>query len=1166
MAVNIGPKIGIDGMPGYRKQMDLIIQQSKELAAEMKAVTSEYDKNDKSQEKLTRQSEVLAKQIENQKNRISLLEKGYSRASDELSKLAADLYDATQAYGENSKEVEKLQSAYTKQSKTVSKYQTDINNATAVLNGMEKELDDVGSAMDGATSDAGDLSDAIEDVADSAKSSGGGFTIMKGTIADLASSGIQAGISVVTDFAKSIVDLAEETREYRSMQAKMSGSAEAFGYSMDFASEKYQEFYSYLADDQMSTNAITNLMGLQVETQTLSNLAEASIGVWTAYGDSIPIESLTESINETAQVAQVTGVLADALNWAGISEDDFNTKLQSLNTTQERADLIASTLNDTYGESKATYDEMTGSIREANEAEAELKDAQAELGEAVEPLDTAFKKLQTGALSLITPLVKGLGDALSSLDGNVNEYRQDIYDAIATTEELQDALKTSVDELSASTEALQDTMDEMENGSSTTNTLVKALDDLEKKSGKTADEQYRMEAIVTQLNSLFPDLGLEIDDTTGKLNKSTDAISDYVKEAENTELAVEAQGEAATAADKLAEAEARRAEAAQAAADVTAKVILQEDKIQEILDAQNQKSQEAAETQRAYNDALETGSGNLDQLYMAMSSTGEAMIEYEGQMMTVSQAYEIANQELIDLKAAEQEHQEQLAAQDAIVEQAKTTLDEYNTALGNSATNTDNANLSNTAYQEGMQANITKAGEAEEAFNNMSTSQQNLALELEESVTAMQENMKNTITSQMDMFSKFDHSIDLSTQDLLANMRSQVAGVENWEQNISSLSDKGINKNLLQYLMNMGPEGAGYVEVFSGMTTDELEEANELWEQAIDIQEMTNSWGQELTELGAQSIADGMDGVDAAIKASGADSVMGLVEGIRSAKSEAEAEGRELGQAVVDSTDEGAGVSSPSWKTKQTGQYIDSGLTQGLTAGKSAVMTAARNIGNELIRSINTAAGTSGGASTRTKTTGRQAGLGVSAGLTASMSSVRTAARNVGRTAVSQINASLSKSTLRVYGYNASIAMANGILSGRSAVISAAASVASAAISAAQSRLQIHSPSRVFLGMGENSVDAFARGFEAEKSDMINRVGKTLDFSAENAAIEKRFSVDYSSMTDALKKGIGSMGGQTGPISINVYAAEGQSEREIADAVIERLQHLVNQREAVFGT
>lgn len=1138
MPINIGPKIGIDNEPEYRKQINNIIQQQRVLNAEMKAVTSEFDKNDKSQEKLSKQSEVLVKNIWQQEERLKLLEKMLS--------------ECTKEFGEAD-------------SKTM-RWQQVVYNANTELNNMKRQLSDIQDEMNAAERETDQLSDAMEEAADAAKESKDGYTILKGTIADLASSGIQAGISAAGDFAKSIMGLSEETKEYRSMQAKMNGSAKAFGYSVEFASEKYEEFYSYLEDDQMATNAITNLMSMKVSTDTVSQTAKAAIGVWSAYGDSIPIEGLTEAITETAQVGKVTGNLADALNWAGISEDRFNVELQKLSSTQERADLIANTLNTTYGKSKNTYDEMTGSIREANKAEAELKDAQAELGEAVEPLNTAFKKLQTGALSLITPMVKGVGEALSSLGGNTNEYKTDIYTAIEATEELNKTMETSGDELSKSTDVLKGTISEIKNGNSSTKTLIKALDGLAKKSNKTADEQYRMETIVTQLNSLFPDLGLEINEATGKLNKGTDAISKYIKEAENTELAVEAQGEAAVAAEKLAEAEGKRTAAAQAAADVTAKVILQEEKVKEILDAQSQKNKEAEEAQRAYNQALESGSGNLDQLHQAMVTNGEAMIEYEGKMLTVSQAYEIANQELLDLKEAEKGYQEQLTAQDEIIKQAKTTLDEYNASVANGETVTGNANLSNKAYNEGLQANITKAGEAMEAFDNMGISQQELALELEANVTAMQESMKSTISSQMNMFEKFDHSIDMSTSEMLNNMRSQVQGVENWEQNISDLSDKGINKNLLKYLMDMGPEGAGYVKVFSNMTTDELSEANALWEDAIDIKEMTNQWGQKLTTLGAESITEGMDGVNEAIKSSGADSVMGLVEGIRNAKSKAKEEGRDLGQEVVDATNAGAGVASPSWKTKQTGSYIDSGLTQGLNTGKNSVLTAARNIGNELIRSLNAAAGTSGGVSIKTKSTGRKAGMGVSSGLTESLSSVRLAASNIGRLAVSAININLSKGTLRIYGYNASIALANGILSGRSAVISAAASVASAAISAAQSRLQIHSPSRVFLGMGENSVDAFARGFEAEKEDMIRRVGKTLDFSAETATIQKRMSIDYSSITDVLKKRIGSLGAQSaGPININIYAAQGQSEKEIANAVIERLQHVVNQREAVFG-
>ena len=67
---------------------------------------------------------------------------------------------------------------------------------------------------------------------------------------------------------------------------------------------------------------------------------DAATAVWTKYGDSIPIEGLTESINETAQVSKVTGNLADALNWAGVSEDDFNAKLEKTKTLQERSNKI----------------------------------------------------------------------------------------------------------------------------------------------------------------------------------------------------------------------------------------------------------------------------------------------------------------------------------------------------------------------------------------------------------------------------------------------------------------------------------------------------------------------------------------------------------------------------------------------------------------------------------------------------------------------------------------------------------------------------------------------------------------------------------------------------------------------------------------------------------
>jgi phage-related protein len=285
--------------------------------------------------------------------------------------------------------------------------------------------------------------DEVKDVGDSAENTEGGFTIMKGALADITANVITSAISKIGDLIGSLLDLSEVTEEYRQMQGKLAGSAETFGYSVDFANEKYKEFYGYVGDDQMATNAITNLMGLGTSTESVSKLAEGAIGVWASYGDSIPIEGLTEAINETVQCGKVTGTFADTINWAKDSnkqlnnalsgnktaqkafndalkeglpvEDAFNEALSKITSEQERADVVAQFLNSTYGESKKTYDELNGSITDANEAELKLKETQAKLGEAVAPVNTAFTNLKAQALEAITPLVEKLAEKFLEL-------------------------------------------------------------------------------------------------------------------------------------------------------------------------------------------------------------------------------------------------------------------------------------------------------------------------------------------------------------------------------------------------------------------------------------------------------------------------------------------------------------------------------------------------------------------------------------------------------------------------------------------------------------------------------------------------------------------------------------------------------------------------------
>lgn len=313
----------------------------------------------------------------------------------------------------------------------------------AKITALNSDLQQNKSRLNEADNAAEKLTASLDKTETQTKDTGDGFTVMKGALSGLIANGISAGISKLGEFVTSLFEVAEATKEYRIMMNKVEGSANNFGYSIDYAKESYKEFYAYLQDDQMATNAINNLMGLQVNTETLDKLVNGSISTWTAYGDSIPIESLTESITETINVSKVTGTFADTINWASLSnekwnsilsqssagqkafnealaqglpvEDAFSAALAATTDKQTRANIVADALNATYGESKKTFDKLSGSILEANKAEAELKDTQAELAKTIEPINTEFTRIKNEALKALSPAIKEVAGEFTDL-------------------------------------------------------------------------------------------------------------------------------------------------------------------------------------------------------------------------------------------------------------------------------------------------------------------------------------------------------------------------------------------------------------------------------------------------------------------------------------------------------------------------------------------------------------------------------------------------------------------------------------------------------------------------------------------------------------------------------------------------------------------------------
>lgn len=277
------------------------------------------------------------------------------------------------------------------------------------------------------------LSNGLEDVNDSARQTEDGFTVMEGAIAGLIANGISTLIGKCVDVATSLYDLAESTREYREDMGKLETAWESANKSTELATETYKEFYSVLGEEDRSVEAVNHLAKFVDTEADLIKWTNIATGVWGTFGDSLPVEGLTEASNETAKVSKVTGVLADALNWAGISEDAMNEKLESLSSEQERAALITEVLNSLYADAADKYRENNASIIEARNANSDYMDSLAALGERMEPVTTAVQQGLTGILDKVLELTSnGDFNAFADQIGTVFDQVAGSLDGVTT--------------------------------------------------------------------------------------------------------------------------------------------------------------------------------------------------------------------------------------------------------------------------------------------------------------------------------------------------------------------------------------------------------------------------------------------------------------------------------------------------------------------------------------------------------------------------------------------------------------------------------------------------------------------------------------------------------------------------------------------------------------
>lgn len=413
-------------------------------------------------------------------------------------------------------------------------------------NDTEKKLDDIGEKAE-------EAGKKLEDLGDSSEKSGKGFKIAETAIGNFIANGVTALVGKVGEAISSLIALADETREYREDMAKLDAAFTSAGHSTEEAQKAYDGFYKILGESDRSVEAVNHLAELTDNTEDLTKWQTIAAGVTAKFGDSLPIEGLTEAANETAKVGAVTGPLADALNWAGISEDNFNKALEKCNSEQERATLITNTLNKEYEVAAAEYNTLTASTQAAREATNRMEQAQAALGAAMEPVITAWTNIKAGALEWVTEMVttKQTTDVLNeSQRASVTAAR----DAAAAYRETKEAIH----ELA---------MAEMADVEYATNYLVPQLQALVDSNGRVKQGyEERASFILGQMNAAWGTEYTRISEIIGKNGELKQSVLDTI-EAKKAQILLEAHEEDyKKAIQEVAAAEQARSVQAQAMA------------------------------------------------------------------------------------------------------------------------------------------------------------------------------------------------------------------------------------------------------------------------------------------------------------------------------------------------------------------------------------------------------------------------------------------------------------------------------------------------------------------------------------------------------------------------------------------------------------------------
>lgn len=943
MAVNIGPRIGIEGENEYRSELMKIIETQKTLNAEMKATQSAWDETTTAEKKAKDTAEALNQKIKTQRERVEMLQQAVKESSDK--------------FGENSTKTLKWRQALADATTELNRLENELRGVPTKAELLGKKFEEAGQRMQKAGQKIQTAGNALSSV---------GTTLSTYVTTPILAAGA-AAVKFASDYEENLNKVDASFKDSSGVVKDWAKTAtQNFGMSESAALDATSTFGDMgtsmgLSNDEAAQMSIS-LAGLAGDLSSFKNIdiqtaMTALKGVFTGETESLKGLGVVMTETNLKAFAEDMGLVYDEMTQA--EKVTLRYKYVMKNTANAQGDYVrtadgfansvrtlkaeTSNLASAFGEELLPYltplvqkaTDLVKGFGDLTETEKKTIIKTAGLAAAAGPLLTIGGKLVTSVGKMVekggmlvewigkvvagqtaissTALAAGAGigalagfaiiayKGYKDLEQSVRDANTELYNSIDSVNATNGALETTGQNLKKGFDDAAEAIADVETNAKTASKIAEEIEELTKKTSLTADEQARLKVLVAEMNELYPNMGLAIDDVTGKLNMSNAEIKKFIENEYNMAKAAAYSQAVKTALTNLADAEL-----------AVAKAQIEREQLESKL----------ADTQAEYDAIVQKNTDSIDNLTGADRELAEMSTQVEGathsQKMAINDATDALNENQAAIDANQQAQEE--AQRDLELSQA--ALEQLAESMGMTVDELLNMNSATDEAGEGLDELADETGDAAEEIDEHTK-------EIRDAYWQTYQSAKENIMSQTDIWKELEEQEKTSIEKMRKNLGDHISAYRNWNTNASKLmssteyqTDKNFRAmvdHVVSAGMDLAPELDAIVQAYesgdselAALTADygDLDQLSGYMAQTTANAETSLKYGLEgskraLNQSGVPAAAKKMmsDTSDAISNYDLGNAATKAVKTVEKAKPEAGKQGEELVKEVVKGVD-----------------------------------------------------------------------------------------------------------------------------------------------------------------------------------------------------------------------------------------------------------------------